>query len=643
MEIVFFFYGLAFFMLGLVIFLSTDVTSEYKLTPCLWLLAMFGLLHGVNEWVDMILLAGHNLNATVVMWLTHLGLFLTINSFLFLLAFGIQALIVIHKAPAKWLNNLIVILCLLVFLAVIVHIVFSDYHDYPLLKTASIFSRYFIGFAGAFLTGLAFLIWKNQPEIKNLDLKIINISFVGIGVAFILYAIFTGLIVPKATFFPASVFNYPNFIKVVGIPVQVFRTLCAVATAICIFGVLRIFRYSEKSELVGRATHDALTKLYNRQVFNNIYMKECDRTKRYKKPLSVLFADIDDFKNYNDTYGHAAGDFLLKLFAKLMLDHTRSVDYVFRYGGEEFVILLPETDKKAALDVAERIRIACSQTEIHKTISIGVATFLPSSKDPFKIVKLADKAMYQAKKAGKNKSLHADSIIDAPDVVETKEQAEETRVFHDVSACKPVEDKLNRRVELEQVVSRIAKYFSSLTFDMIDKGIQNSLQIIAEYMGFDRAHIFIFSEDQKTMDCNYEWCAKNIPPLIDRLQNFDLTNAQQFVKTIMSENILTILDMSSLPPAWRGEQEIWKNLAIKSLVCFPLIQGNKRIGFIGFDTIHKCKEWNKDDTALISTYNEMITSILERKESWQKLENSIKIDTLTNLPNRLNFEETLGS
>jgi len=645
MGVVFFFYGLSFFALGLAIFFATDTTSKYKLTPCLWLLAMFGVLHGANEWLDMILLdvAGHNLSATMVVWIKHAGLFLTISSFLFLLAFGIQALIVIKRSPIKWLNKSIVIFCVLLLFATILCAIFHGYHHDYVISLISILVRYFIGFTGAFLTGLAFLIWQNQPEIKNIESKIINFSFVGMGITFISYAIFTGLIVPKAAFFPASVINYPNFIKIFGFPVQVLRMICALTTAICIFGALRIFRYSEKSELIGRATHDALTRLYNRQIFDSIYMRECDRTKRYKKPLSVLFADIDNFKDYNDTYGHAAGDVLLKLFAKLMLDNTRSVDYVFRYGGEEFVILLPETDKKAALDTAERIRSACEQTklkptehdvETHKTISIGAATFKSSNKNPSKIIELADQAMYKAKKTGKNKVIHSDSVIDTP-------KTEESNISHDITACKHVETELNRHIKFEQVVSKIAKYFSSLTFDMIDEGIQNSLQIIAEYLGFDRAHIFIFSEDKKSMDCKYEWCTKDIPPLINHLQNFDLTNAQQFVKTIMSENILTILDMKSLPPTWRGEQDIWKNLDIKSLVCFPLIQDNKRIGFIGFDTIQERKEWNKDDTLLINTYNEMMTSIFERKESWNKLEHLAKFDTLTNLPNRLNFEETL--
>jgi diguanylate cyclase (GGDEF)-like protein len=646
MEVVFFFYGLAFFVLGLAVFFSTDTTSKYKLTPCLWLLAMFGLLHGVNEWLDMVLLdvVSHNLSTTIIMWLKHFGFFLTAGSFLFLLAFGIQALIVINKPIISRLNKLTVILCALLLVTVIMLAIFFDYHNgYTLLKIASIFARYFIGFTGAFLTGLAFLIWRNQPEIKKIESKIINFSFVGMGIAFISYAIFTGLIVPKAAFFPASVFNYPNFIKVFGFPVQVLHTICALTTAICVFGALRIFRYSEKSELVGRAIHDALTKLYNRQIFDSIYMRECDRTKRYKKPLSVLFADIDNFKDYNDTYGHAAGDVLLKLFAQLMLDNARSVDYVFRYGGEEFVILLPETDKKAALDAAERIRSTCEQTklkptehdvETHKTISVGVSTFKPSNKNPSRTIELADQAMYKAKKTGKNKVLHSDSVIDTP-------ETEESNISHDITACKYAETELDRHIKFEQVVSKIAKYFSSLTFDMIDEGIQNSLQIIAEYMGFDRAHIFRFSENQKAMDCKYEWCAKDIPPLINHLQNFDLTNAQQFVKTIMSKNILTILDIKSLSPAWRGEQDIWKNLNIKSLVCFPLTQDNKRIGFIGFDTIQERKEWNEDDTSLINTYNEIITAALERKESWQKLEHSAKFDTLTNLPNRLNFEETL--
>lgn len=413
MEIVYFVYGLSFFILGLVVLLLNDTTSKYKLATCFWLLAVFGLLHGASEWLEMFLFHGKSdLSQVTLMWFMYINNALLISSFLFLFAFGIQALIVLKKNVINWLNYLVIIMCLLILFILMIHATLfeHDFAKHAFLNTVVILSRYSLGFFGAVLTGVAFLIWKCQPEIRKLGSKLVNIGFIGTGITFIMYAILAGVIVQKAAFFPASIINHLSFIKLVGVPVQVARTLCAVIVTIFIFGVLKIFSYKEKSDLIDRAEHDALTKSYNRQAFNDLYMQECERSRRYKKHLSVLFADIDDFKEYNDNYGHTAGDMLLKRLANLILNHTRLVDYVFRYGGDEFVILLPETSTQAAMVTAERIRKAFSElilkpkkdSVVHKTMSIGVAAFNKDSR-PFIAIDLADKAMYQAKKSGKNR------------------------------------------------------------------------------------------------------------------------------------------------------------------------------------------------------------------------------------------------
>jgi diguanylate cyclase (GGDEF)-like protein len=112
--------------------------------------------------------------------------------------------------------------------------------------------------------------------------------------------------------------------------------------------------------------------------------------------------DIDNFKNYNDTKGHQAGDELLKGAAKILKSSVRSVDMVCRYGGEEFIIILPQTDKSAAQIIAERVRVQIG-LYLPTTVSIGVSTFPDDSRETEQLIKKADNALYQAKQTGKNK------------------------------------------------------------------------------------------------------------------------------------------------------------------------------------------------------------------------------------------------
>ena len=116
------------------------------------------------------------------------------------------------------------------------------------------------------------------------------------------------------------------------------------------------------SQLEREAQTDFLTGLYNKRVLMDILSHELEQNRRYDRPLSVLFIDIDDFKAYNDAYGHVAGDMVLKKVAEILKASTRQADFAGRYGGEEFVVILPGTAKEDALAVAERIRQAVEHT-----------------------------------------------------------------------------------------------------------------------------------------------------------------------------------------------------------------------------------------------------------------------------------------
>jgi diguanylate cyclase (GGDEF)-like protein len=158
----------------------------------------------------------------------------------------------------------------------------------------------------------------------------------------------------------------------------------------------------EKDYFVDLAVRDGLTGLFNRRYFNELINIEINRIKRSPSALSLLMLDIDNFKNYNDTQGHPAGDELLKKAAKVFKNSVRAVDIVCRYGGEEFIIMLPQTAKAGAQIIAERLRVQAG-LYLATTVSIGISTLPEDAQSAEDLIQKADDALYQAKKSGKNK------------------------------------------------------------------------------------------------------------------------------------------------------------------------------------------------------------------------------------------------
>ncbi len=156
-----------------------------------------------------------------------------------------------------------------------------------------------------------------------------------------------------------------------------------------------------------QATQDPLTQLFNRRYFNENSNKEIQKAERSKKPLALLLLDADYFKDINDQFGHDIGDQVLIKLSKIMIGECRRTDIICRYGGEEFVILMPETNKNIAFDRAEKIRLRY-QKEVSEflktpsTISIGIAMWDKSLETLEEFTKTADQAMYQAKENGRN-------------------------------------------------------------------------------------------------------------------------------------------------------------------------------------------------------------------------------------------------
>ncbi len=162
---------------------------------------------------------------------------------------------------------------------------------------------------------------------------------------------------------------------------------------------------------VDRAHSDYLTNLWNHGYFQLLLQTELEKTKATQSTLSLITMDIDDFKIYNDTLGHQAGDKILRDLAQLLRNQSRKIDLVCRYGGEEFTIILPQTDKKEAFMIAERIRMDIQRysfldKEVFPnkmlTVSLGISTYPEDGLLPAELIASSDNSLYQAKNKGKN-------------------------------------------------------------------------------------------------------------------------------------------------------------------------------------------------------------------------------------------------
>jgi len=160
--------------------------------------------------------------------------------------------------------------------------------------------------------------------------------------------------------------------------------------------------------LAALATTDGLTGLLNQRVFGERLAEEFRRARRYGEPLSLIVLDVDRFKGYNDSFGHLAGNAVLRELAAVLREHARETDLVSRFGGEESALILPHTEVGEAVAMAERLRSALEDrawsAQYPITASFGVCALMPEIGSPDALVACADAAMYRAKAGGRNRA-----------------------------------------------------------------------------------------------------------------------------------------------------------------------------------------------------------------------------------------------
>jgi diguanylate cyclase (GGDEF)-like protein len=174
-----------------------------------------------------------------------------------------------------------------------------------------------------------------------------------------------------------------------------------------------------RSRLEEQSIRDGLTGLFNRHFMEIALDRELRRAARQKKPVAIMMLDIDHFKQFNDTYGHEAGDTVLRELGEALLASVRNEDILCRYGGEEFVAILPDLTLDLAIERAEALRRMVSEMRVRMrgeslreiTVSIGVAVYPQYGETMEEVMRVADRALYEAKNLGRNRVVSAENVL----------------------------------------------------------------------------------------------------------------------------------------------------------------------------------------------------------------------------------------
>ncbi len=243
LDIVFFIYGFAFVVMGIAILAQPRKGSGFRLSNILWLLALFGITHGINEFLDMwAIIKGKHPTLDLARW------FILIISYFFLFEFGRRLFRLTKPESPPYQKKIAGLLVWWLSPVIGVFILSAGFMSFDFWKAGNIWTRYLLGFPSGLLIGFGFCsYYKDRSELLD-QLNLKKYFLLG-GVSFIIYGILGGLVVPKGDFFPSNLLNTDSFFAAVKIPVQVFRTMCAVGAVWTVSGILRVFNWEARKKL----------------------------------------------------------------------------------------------------------------------------------------------------------------------------------------------------------------------------------------------------------------------------------------------------------------------------------------------------------------------------------------------------------
>ena len=337
--------------------------------------------------------------------LTILCLVLLPLSYYFLATFGIKSLL---RDDA----SLLAIQAIPVSLFVLWFILTASAEQPALM--GSIWARYLLGVPAAVLTGCALL--KQSAAFRQMK-SYISRNFSIAAFMFFLYGILAGMVVPDAGFFPASVINYSFVSGAIEIPIQVFRTLCAIVITYNMATVLSVFAWETQERLRSLSLKDELTGLLNRRGFFVLAEQQVVVAKRHGRRMLLNVGDMDSLKQINDTLGHAEGDAAIIEIADILRESFRQSDIIARIGGDEFAILQVEYVAGNLTDPVQRLQCNIDRHndqgkhEYFLSLSVGTSLYDPNEPSSInELIKQADDIMYERKKIKKKHKKSTDAI-----------------------------------------------------------------------------------------------------------------------------------------------------------------------------------------------------------------------------------------
>ena len=376
-----------------------------------------------------------------------------------------------------------------------------------------------------------------------------------------------------------------------------FTDLCQQLAESATTAAVTVLRAAHQYEAVRRraatasaeARSDALTGLGNRRAWD-----EAVGANHGLGRVAVVVCDLDGLKDVNDQHGHAAGDRYLRTAADILRGAVRDEDLVVRFGGDEFVVLLPGADEAQAHGVVERIHTACRSRRVDGhgvAMSVGVAVGTGAQLP--ELLERADATMYRRKQAG------GDGRDRRP------------------AASAPTEDVLGPDV-VQPVVSEILRTLLHLPTERIDEGIQQALAALGRALELDRA--YVFRVGTATCSNTHEWCAPGIRPQREHLQDVPLDLVAPWMEAFHQGEAVQVTDVDALDDEHAGLREHLQGQDIQSLLGLPMVFEGEVVGFVGFDAVRSRRTFGEVARGLLGTVADVLAAVDARRQASQRVE-----------------------